>query len=107
MSKPWANSRRWKAGKEACSSSIGISDTSTFAMKRQASSVSGYSSRHFACAFLPHPGDCRSDGAIFGVVSGWDCVDDVWLYVAAGSAVGGCPHALANGGRAVLPGCAR
>ena len=32
--------------------SIGISATSTFATKRPAGSVSGYSSRYFACAFL-------------------------------------------------------
>ena len=62
------------------------------------------------------PGDCRSDGTAFGVVSGCKCVDDVRLYVAASSAIGGRPHTLADGGRyprngvlrgAVLSGCAR
>ena len=62
------------------------------------------------------PGDCRSDGTAFGVVSGCKCVDDVRLYVAASSAIGGHPHTLADGSRyprngvlrgAVLSGCAR
>ena len=62
------------------------------------------------------PGDCRSDGTAFGVVSGCKCVDDVPLYVAASSAIGGYPHTLADGDRyprngvlrgAVLSGCAR
>ena len=40
------------------------------------------------------PGDCRSDGTAFGVVSGCKCVDDVRLYVAASSAIGAIPILL-------------
>ena len=61
-------------------------------------------------------GDCRSDGAAFGVVSGRKCVDYIRLHVAASSAIGGRPKTLAGSGgyprngvlrRAVFSGCAR
>ena len=87
-------------------------ETGRFCLRVQLSSLR----LHLFVGVELHPGDCHSDGTAFGAVSGCKCVDDVRLYVAASSAIGGHPHTLAEGGRyprngvlgrAVLSGCAR
>ncbi|MEW8689203.1 MAG: hypothetical protein AB2556_25555, partial [Candidatus Thiodiazotropha sp.] len=74
----WAVTAERLAGKEACSSSIGISDTPTFATKRPDGSVPGYSSRHFAWAFLQGSNLILETVALMALPSASSRVASVW-----------------------------